>query len=119
MKVTPKLHDCSILSGVAASTGVTYNQRPRKMRFVNVGLVRAAKLPTANAETYRNVGNTIGGIGSGSTAMLVNSFREARQTTTRPRERCAQMLFTKVVVFLLIERIVIKISAKSDVAMMK
>ncbi len=89
------------------------------MRFVNVGVVRVAKLLTANAETYRNVGNTIGGIRSGLTAMFVNSFRKARQPTMRPRERCAQMFCTKLVVFPLIERIVIKISAKSDVAMMK
>ena len=68
MIVTPIFDDVWAESGVVASTGVTYSQRQRRM---NVGVTCVVRVPSVIAEALKNVGNTLGGIGSGSTVMKV------------------------------------------------
>jgi hypothetical protein len=116
-KVTPKLEGVWVVSVAVASTGVTYSQRQGMMQFVNDGLVRVAKRTIVTAETYKNGGDTLSGIGSGSTVIKVNILRNVRQAIMRPRERCAQTLCAKEDVLPLMDRTEIKMSAKREVAM--
>jgi hypothetical protein len=109
------------MSGVVASTGVAYNQRQGRTRWWKVGVERVAKRLNANAEVHKSVANMFDGKGSGSTEMLkrVDCLRNVMQATIRQRERCAQALYTKVVALPLMERIVIKMNAKMEVAMQR
>ena len=115
--VTSNVEGVWVVSVAVASTGVTHNQRQGRMKFVNDGLVRVTKIPTVNADTHKNAGDTLGGIGSGSTVINVNILRNVRQAIMCPRERCAQTLCTKVDVLPLMDRTEIKMSAKREVAM--
>ena len=107
------------MSGVVASTGVAYNQRQGRTRWWSFGVERVAKRLSANAEVHKSVANMFDGKGSGSTEMLkrVDCLRNVMQATIRQRELCAQALDTKVVALPLMERIVIKMNAKMEVAM--
>lgn len=115
--VTSNVEGVWVVSVAVASTGVTHNQRQGRMKFVTDGLVRVTKIPTVYADTHKNAGDTLSGIGSGSTVINVDNLINARQAKMRLRERCAQTLCTNVDVWPLRERTEIKMSAKREVAM--